>query len=93
MSDLDLQFTQARIVDDEGDLLVVLGDGEHEVTLNPGMGGAAGAARGADRVAEVLGRYADLQRIRAGDVLPFQVEESGKVERTLTTKPPINAFG
>ncbi|MET7427121.1 hypothetical protein [Dactylosporangium sp. NPDC005555] len=74
MTDLDLRGLRASIESEDGDLMVVVHDGETCIRLESGMGGTREQAiLGAERLIEVLDQYVGLLKVRAGSWTPFRV--------------------
>jgi hypothetical protein len=72
MADLDLRGLRASIEQDDGDLIVVVHDGDVCVRLATGMGGTRDQAiLGAEQLATVMEQFAELLRIRNGSRDPF----------------------
>jgi hypothetical protein len=74
MASLDLRGLQAQICHDEGDVIVVVHDGDVCFHLESGLGGRlADAIQGAERLATTMEQMAALLRVRAGSWEPFPV--------------------
>lgn len=71
LATLDLRHLEVHVREDEGDLILVLDDGEVCVEVEGGFGPVADAVQGAERLSAVLDHYAALLRVRAGSRTPF----------------------
>jgi hypothetical protein len=69
---VDLRELNAFVADEDGDLVVVVSDGDHAITFEPGVGRNLDAAiKGAETGAEALLLFADMLRTRRGDRKPI----------------------
>jgi hypothetical protein len=70
--ELDARGMKAYLTVEDGDLVLVVHDGQVGVTFEPGAGGSAeDAIRGAEHLAEMARHYAELLKVRAGSRHPL----------------------
>lgn len=62
LGDIDLRTLRTAVIDEDGDLILTVGDGDARVSFTAGFGNHARAILGAERLASAAREYAETLR-------------------------------